>query len=396
MENSHGRRLDALLGHLSPAPRLQFNQCSTLPPGDDPVVVGAMVLDIHAHPSANELRPGTTTPGRVQYVKGGVGRNVAECISKLGLAPFFISVVGQDMAGDLLLSHWQSLGLKTDGICRISEASTPAVSAIFDKKGELAGAVADTLSFENHLTPKWIGQFRNQIRCASLVMLDANLSEAALQAACELAREAGVPIWFEPVSVSKSVRHSTISSHLTFVSPNEAELVAMATREDYKPPENVVELLNSSKDLQSVLSLLQLPIVRLLERGIKFVVLTLGGLGVILCSKNCSATVDNVRVAELIRNQDRHLMSSGICYMHFPALPAASVVSLSGAGDCFVGGALAALCTHQSLHASMAFGIAVARRAIQSEQNVPSNLSEVPLKADVQTVLVSAKHQHSD
>ncbi|MCO5597732.1 hypothetical protein L7F22_051813 [Adiantum nelumboides] len=368
-----------------------LNRCSNLLPGNDPVVIGAMVLDVHAHPWTDELRPGTTTPGRVQYVKGGVGRNVVECMSKLGLAPFFISVAGQDMAGDLLLAHLQSMGLKVEGICRISEASTPAVSVIFDKEGELAGAVADTHSFEDHLTPKWIGQFRNQIRCASFVMLDANLSEAALQAACELAKEAGVPIWFEPVSVSKSVRHSSISSHLTFVSPNEAELVAMITGENNKP-EISAELLDGSKDLQSILSLLQVPIIRLLERGIKFIVLTLGGLGVVLCSKFCSATVDSVCLAETTGNQDAYL-SDGVCCVHFPALPA-SIVSLSGAGDCFVGGVLAALCTQQSLHASMAFGSAAARHAIQSELNVPSNFPQTQLKADAQKVLLSAKHIH--
>ncbi|GAY67604.1 hypothetical protein CUMW_257860 [Citrus unshiu] len=57
-----------------------------------------MVLDIHATPSfpAN-LR--TTTPGKVNYVLGGVARNVAECMSKLGAKPYMISALGLDMAG---------------------------------------------------------------------------------------------------------------------------------------------------------------------------------------------------------------------------------------------------------------------------------------------------------
>lgn len=32
-------------------------------------------------------------------MRGGVGRNVAECLAKLGQRPFLISVVGDDMAG---------------------------------------------------------------------------------------------------------------------------------------------------------------------------------------------------------------------------------------------------------------------------------------------------------
>lgn len=37
---------------------------------------------------------------KVRYFNGGVARNVAECMSKLGSKPFMISVVGDDVAGD--------------------------------------------------------------------------------------------------------------------------------------------------------------------------------------------------------------------------------------------------------------------------------------------------------
>lgn len=33
-------------------------------------------------------------------MNGGVARNVAECMSKLGTKPLIISVIGADMAGD--------------------------------------------------------------------------------------------------------------------------------------------------------------------------------------------------------------------------------------------------------------------------------------------------------
>ncbi|GAY66543.1 hypothetical protein CUMW_249520 [Citrus unshiu] len=36
----------------------------------------------------------------VNYVLGGVARNVAECMSKLGAKPYMISALGLDMAGD--------------------------------------------------------------------------------------------------------------------------------------------------------------------------------------------------------------------------------------------------------------------------------------------------------
>lgn len=231
-----------------------------------------------------------------------------------------------------------------------------------------------------------------------------------------MAAEAKVPIWFEPVSVLKSVRHTTISNHvrlvfeslkfliikqnfshlnwsdmlwfvqLMFVSPNEAELVAMAMGADWKP-ENAYDHLDTNSNVHSLIPVLQPHIERLLGKGIKFVVLTLGGLGVVLCSKlrhlNAAANNDGWLPAcnSIKKTAEKQILDnqpSDVCYLHFPALPA-SVVSLSGAGDCFVAGALAALCMHRGLLASMAFGIAVARHAVQSELNVPSNLSEVNL-----------------
>ena len=53
-----------------------------------------------------------------------------------------------------------------------------------------------------------------------------------LQAAAEVAHAANVPIWFEPVSVPKSVRASKVLGLLTFISPNAHELIAMALAVD--------------------------------------------------------------------------------------------------------------------------------------------------------------------
>uniref|UniRef100_A0AB38Z7E5 Glycosyltransferase 2 family n=1 Tax=Paeonia suffruticosa TaxID=45171 RepID=A0AB38Z7E5_PAESU len=54
--------------------------------------------------------------------------------------------------------------------------------------------------------------------------------------------------------------------------------------------------------------------------------------------------------------------------MHFPALPA-SVVRLTGASDCLVGGALAALCVGLDVLQSVAVGVTAAKAAVELEPN---------------------------
>ncbi|KAL7002727.1 hypothetical protein U1Q18_003883 [Sarracenia purpurea var. burkii] len=149
----------------------------------EPVIIGGMVLDIHATPSI-PANPRTTTPGKVQYILGGVARNIAECMSKLETVPYMISAVGLDMAGNLLLEHWKSAGLSLEGIRRHQDIETAVVLNIFDVKGEVAAGVARVEAIEKFVTPDWIQQFNWNIRSAPVVVVDANLSPPALEASC--------------------------------------------------------------------------------------------------------------------------------------------------------------------------------------------------------------------
>ncbi|KAH9304894.1 hypothetical protein KI387_009298, partial [Taxus chinensis] len=412
MDDKAGRRIGTISQHLKPP--VSTNAClANNEEGQSskgsPVIIGGMVLDIHAKP-AECLRAGTTTPGQVRYVRGGVARNVAECMSKLGVEPFIISVVGKDMAGNLLLDHWKSLGLSIDGIRRCDDIATPIVSNIFDSEGELSAAVADVEAVEKALTTKWINQFSIFIGAAPLLMVDANLHPLTLEAACGLAKESNIPVWFEPVSVAKSVRVRSILKYVTFVSPNEAELIAMVEAV------SSVDLFHSLKRLENdgkrmnieeIYKLFKPAISVLLEEGVKFIALTLGSYGVLLCFKeissfwwipsSCSGDNQLTDFAIMgLRDRKQLLLSStqkpihsnkfcGQCQepeyreihlncLHFPALPV-SILSVVGAGDCFVGGTLAALCGGTDIARSMAFGVAVAKCAVNSELNVPSHFS---------------------
>ncbi|GFY95081.1 pfkB-like carbohydrate kinase family protein [Actinidia rufa] len=308
------------------------------------VIIGGMGLDIHATPSM-PANPRTTTPGKaclcilsltVHYILGGVARNVAECMSKLGARPYMISALGLDMAGNLLLEHWKSAGLSIEGIQRHQDIETAVVSNIFDVKGELAAAVASVESIEKFLTPQWIQQSNCIIHSAPVVMVDANLTPPALEASCRMAAESDIPVWFEPVSVAKSKRIVSVVEHITFASPNEDELIAMANA---------------------------LPaIFVLLEKGIKIVVVTLGS--------------DGGRF--------------NLFAVHFPALPA-SVVRLTGAGDCLVGAALACICAGLDVIQSLAVGIAAAKAAVEAETNVPPEFNMATITDDARSVYLATK-----
>ncbi|DBB09048.1 TPA: hypothetical protein ACH3X3_007672 [Trebouxia sp. C0006] len=201
-----------------------------------PVLIGGMILDVQAVPTAAyATQPGGTVPGQIKMTSGGVARNVAQCLAALlgpENAPMLISVIGQDSSGDLLLQHWQSLQLPCNGILRRGGVSTPMTSYIFNQGGDVAASIADVKTVEEHLKPADLQPFHSHLQQASIVMLDANLSPETLEAACHMARAANVPVWFEPVSVPKSVRASRVLNCITYISPNAHELIAMAVAID--------------------------------------------------------------------------------------------------------------------------------------------------------------------
>ncbi|KAJ6927186.1 pseudouridine kinase [Populus alba x Populus x berolinensis] len=417
MENSAQRRLDRVSGHLLSPIEVNNGLSQVLIKGGhrkheeegDPVVIGGMVLDIHATPSL-PLNPRTTTPGKVHYVLGGVARNIAECMSKLGTKPYMISALGNDMAGKLLLEHWNSASLSTEGIMKHQDIKTPVICNIFDTEGELAAAVASVEAVEKFLTSSWIQQSKQNIFSAPVMMVDANLSLPALEASCQLAAESNTPVWFEPVSVAKSRRIVSVAKYVTFASPNEDELIAMANALSHENMFRQIERDSNSRcSVESLFQFLKPAILVLLEKGIKIVSVTLGADGVFLCSRGPNVvrfSLDRTKKygfsgqlydkvvsscppsrfsGALQIERSSHLFS-----VHFPALPA-SVVRLTGAGDCLVGGTLASLCSGLDIMQSIAVGIAAAKSAVEGEANVPSEFSLATITEDARSIYSAAK-----
>ncbi|CAA7048273.1 unnamed protein product [Microthlaspi erraticum] len=351
----------------------------------EPVIIGALILDVHAKPSTSPIS-GTTVPGQVLFAPGGVARNVAECIFKLGIRPFMIG----------------TLGLDGPGILRREDISTPIVSLVYDINGEVSAGVAGVDAVEKFLTPEWIQRFEDKISSAPVLMVDANLSTLALEASCKLAAEFNVPVWFEPVSVTKSRRIASIAKYVTIVSPNQDELIAMANTlcaknlfHPLKPEENKL----SPED---IFHLLKPAICVLLENGIKVVIVTLGSNGALLCSKGSPKKALNINrkfqgSAEIFQrvqsvcSPNRFSESRlSLFAMHFPTVPA-KVKKLTGAGDCLVGGTVASLSDGLDLIQSLAVGIATAKAAVESDDNVPPEFKLDLVSDDAELVYNGAK-----
>ncbi|EFJ49304.1 hypothetical protein VOLCADRAFT_90096 [Volvox carteri f. nagariensis] len=232
-------RLAVLLAHLAPEQQGTASQPGSrvetpwFAASSGPlVIVGGVCLDIQAQPNSVDVQRGTSVPGQIRQVPGGVGRNMAEALSGLvpldRPAPVFVSLVGDDTAGSFLTTFLRRLRLDLSQLITLPGATTPCVSAMLDRGGEVAACVADVTAVERHLTPERLRECQPQIQQACMLLAEGNLSAEALEYISRTAALARVPVFLEPVSVPKATRLVSALPYATFVSPNAAELISMA------------------------------------------------------------------------------------------------------------------------------------------------------------------------
>jgi pseudouridine kinase len=194
------------------------------------VVIGGANIDIKVQSSAPVI-PATSNPGTSRTAAGGVARNIAENLARLGTPTHLIAAIGADPFGERLLRETRAAGVQLDHIHR-SPDPTGTYTAILDADGELVVAVAD-MSATDHMAPHHLDPARDVIGHASLLILDGNLSPETLSYALDLGQGSEVPTIIDPVSVSKAARLTAVLGFdrpLFAITPNIAELEALVGR----------------------------------------------------------------------------------------------------------------------------------------------------------------------
>ncbi len=202
---------------------------SISPNPDGPVlVIGAAGVDIVGR-LRGELRSKTSTPAVIRSSYGGVARNVAENLVRLGQPVNLISVVGEDDEGDRLLQGLVAAGVNPERVLRTSQYVTNSYLAIIDSQGELQFALDDMRAI-NCLTPQFIREQAVLFKEASILFVDANLPKDTLRTVMSLARRAHLPICADPTSVSLAVRLRPYLSRFFLMIPNNAEAAVLSER----------------------------------------------------------------------------------------------------------------------------------------------------------------------
>ena len=214
------------------------------------VVVGGIILDRVAQPTG-PLQLHTSNPATSVESPGGVARNVAETLGRLGSSPWLYSAVGgkdcntstsrattdnhdhdsrnNTMDNPVISYLTQECGVHAtlgETIAMVPGVSTPSYWAILNETGDLHVAVctnADQVFAQIALPPPSVMQQ------AEYLVADANVVSSG-QLAQITAQIPHVQLVLEPTSVAKAAEwalSSALLSQCSMISPNRDELIAL-------------------------------------------------------------------------------------------------------------------------------------------------------------------------
>lgn len=183
------------------------------------LVFGMSICDIFGF-THQSYRPYDSNPGKVKMSYGGVCRNIAENMARVGINTKFISILGDDERGRGLQEHAKKMNFDMEDSLIIKDASTPTYIAVLDEHGEMVSAVVD-ISIANLFTEEFVDSKSELIKNAEYVILDADnpqITEYIVKNFSEYTN-----IILDPVSAARAVKVKHLLPHVHTIKPNRYE-----------------------------------------------------------------------------------------------------------------------------------------------------------------------------
>ncbi|KAK7602810.1 hypothetical protein V9T40_006784 [Parthenolecanium corni] len=289
--------------------------------------------------------------GKITLTAGGVGRNIADAISRLRLSKgedptntYFIGSVGNDEAGQLLLQSLKHVN--TESVFMLDEYSTACYAARLEvADSALAGVIHDA-RIHAALSPEKMYKCENIIAGSSFVIFDGNLSVKTIDTLVEICHRNKITSWFEPTDwniISKPFI-KPLGRVVDFISPNLRELQILAEHLTGKSRDKTV----SNRSLEAILTEARDCAVHVLP-FVPNIMVTLGKNGLIMVNEEKATYYEAV---------ERH-----------------NVDHVYGVGDCTVAGFIVAFLNGLPEVQCVSVGMNAALQSLKSSQTIPETLS---------------------
>lgn len=290
----------------------------------------------------HDIENGTSNPVKSSKTVGGVARNIAENLGRLGEEVTLISVGGNDLDWKEI-ANVSSPFMNLKHVAQLENASTGSYTAVLDQHGDLSIALADMDIYEE-ITPALLKKNSSILKSAKCIVVDLNCPAETIDFLCEFTSKHDIPFIVIPVSSPKMNRlsRSLPAVDWLIVNKDETETFMNTTIDSFSDWADSVK--------------------QWLELGVKNVIVTNGEKGVVAGAVN-----------------------GGVQY--YPAVETPAVVDVTGAGDAFCSGVIYSWLQKQEIDYIIKSGLVNAHKTIISKYTVRQELSERQIKIDMEAIL---------
>lgn len=301
------------------------------------LVFGVSVFDICGF-TDNNYRCNDSNPGKVKTSFGGVCRNIAECMARVGVNTKFISILGDDEAGTRMLEHSKVMNYDMSDSLIIKGGHTPTYMAILDEQGEMVSAVVD-MKIIDMFTTEFIDSKAEIIKNSEYMILDADRPDIVEYIVTKFSGH--TKFILDPVSAAKAKHVKHLIKYFHTVKPNRYEAEIMC---GFK--------IKSEEDLRAAGKYF-------IDLGIKNVFITLDEDGIYYN--------DGVVEGKIKANNVK-------------------VVNVTGAGDSFVAGISHGYMSNNNIVDTVKFAISMSTITIATEDTIHSDMSYDLVKEYVEKI----------
>jgi pseudouridine kinase len=280
--------------------------------------IGGTAID-RFYETAGAPAIGTSNPARGWTSDGGVARNGAEVLVRLGAKPVLASMVGADEAGAGLTMRLETSGVDTALMAVNRQRRTAEYIGVFHR-GELFAAFADMDIFDD-MDERFCETRLETAGNIAGVFADCNLTADAITMLRMHCRKAHLPLAIDAVSLAKAQRLGKDLGGIRLLCLNRDEATTLAGTDP-----------------------LDEPLTALRRRGAQAVIIGEGRHGVRAGDESGSFTL---------------------------TMPRTEVANVSGAGDALAAGAFLGCLEGASLGQAVEFGMACAQAALSSPRSIP-------------------------
>lgn len=290
------------------------------------VVIGTVFVDIKGFPGDVYI-PNGRNAGRVEYVHGGVARNVVEDIANLELRPTFIGTVDENSMGRDVVDKLARHKVNVDCVKAMPDGMGTWL-ALFDDKGEVAGSISKRPN-TYHILSILEKNGDDIIKKSDSIIFELDLHKDVVKKIFELAEKYQKKVYALVSNMSIAVERRDFLQKLDCFICNEQE-AGLLFLDDYTE--------TSPEDLRDILS------DKIKAADIPAMIITMGGKGAVYADKFGNKGMISARKVV--------------------------VKDTTGAGDAFCAGAMSGLTYGKSMEEAIQIGTTLASSVITSSDNV--------------------------